>query len=80
MSGVVPPNAQGALQGGISSVSSITAIFSPFMMTQLFSYFSGPSAPVHFPGAAFLAAGLLELVAAALLIRLLRRGLAAKPA
>ncbi|HEX7777007.1 MAG TPA: TCR/Tet family MFS transporter [Parvibaculum sp.] len=80
MSGVVPANAQGELQGGISSASSVTAVISPFLMTQLFSYFTAPGAPVYFPGAAYLAAGVLELVAAALLIRLVRQGLAAKPA
>jgi DHA1 family tetracycline resistance protein-like MFS transporter len=80
MSGVVPANAQGELQGGISSTSSITAIISPFLMTQLFSYFTAPGAPVYFPGASYLAAGVLELIAAALLIRLVRQGIAAKPA
>ncbi len=80
MTGVVPPNAQGELQGGISSVSSITAIVSPFVMTQLFGYFTAPGAPVYFPGAAYLVAGLLEVVAALLLLRMIRLAAVVKPA
>ncbi|HUD50767.1 TCR/Tet family MFS transporter [Parvibaculum sp.] len=79
MAGVVPSNTQGELQGGIASVSSITAIASPFLMTQLFGYFTAPGAPVYFPGAAYLAAGLLDVVAALLLLRIIRLK-AAKPA
>ena len=35
----VPPNAQGELQGGLTSLMSITAIFGPLLMTFLFNYF-----------------------------------------
>ena len=58
MSRQVPANAQGELQGLVGSVASSTFVISPVMMTQLFAYFSGPTAPVYFPGAAFALAGL----------------------
>jgi DHA1 family tetracycline resistance protein-like MFS transporter len=57
---MVPDNEQGELQGAIASIGSLTAIASPLIMTGLFSYFTGPQAPVHFPGASFLAAALCE--------------------
>ena len=62
MSNRMPDDSQGELQGLKSSVLGITMIVSPLMMTQLFGYFSGPAAPVYFPGAPFLAAaGLIAL-------------------
>jgi len=53
ISGKVPPNAQGELQGALTSTISMAAIIGPPLMTNLYSNFSSPSAPVHFPGAAF---------------------------
>ena len=73
MSRQVPANAQGELQGLVGSVASSTFVISPVMMTQLFAYFSGPSAPVYFPGAAFALAGLLTLGSVLLLARTLGR-------
>src|SRR5450432_2213626 len=61
ISGHVPPNAQGELQGSITSLTSITAIIGPLLMTNLFAYFTSAHAPVHFPGASFLLGGLLML-------------------
>ena len=57
----VPEDAQGELQGALSSLSSLMAIIAPLFMTQIFGFFSAPGAPVHFPGASFLAAGILVL-------------------
>jgi DHA1 family tetracycline resistance protein-like MFS transporter len=67
MSQQVRADAQGELQGALASLSSVTAIFGPPLMTQLFGKFSEPDAPVHFPGAPFLAAALLALASAAIL-------------
>jgi MFS transporter, DHA1 family, tetracycline resistance protein len=61
ISGHVPPNAQGELQGSLTSLLSITAIIGPLIMTNLFAYFTSSQAPVHFPGASFLLGGLLML-------------------
>jgi DHA1 family tetracycline resistance protein-like MFS transporter len=55
----VPSNEQGQLQGGLTSLMSLTAIISPVIMTNLFSYFTGDNAVVYFPGAPFLAGALL---------------------
>ncbi len=63
MSNRIADNAQGELQGAMTSVSAITLVISPLMMTQLFGYFAGPAAPVYFPGAPFLAAALITAVA-----------------
>jgi DHA1 family tetracycline resistance protein-like MFS transporter len=62
MSRHIPANAQGELQGAITSMASLTAIVSPPLMTQLFSYFSADGAPVQFPGAPFAAAAALLLL------------------
>lgn len=59
----VPANQQGELQGVMASVSSVGAIIGPLLMTQTFAAFTGPDAPVYFPGAAFVIAGLLSVLA-----------------
>ena len=59
-------DAQGELQGTITSLVSLTAIAAPIMMTQLFGYYTGESAPIYFPGAPFLLAS--AMVAASLII------------
>ncbi len=53
MAGHVPPNEQGELQGGLTSLMSVTTIVGPLMMTNLFSYFTHSTAPIYFPGAPF---------------------------
>jgi DHA1 family tetracycline resistance protein-like MFS transporter len=62
MSHRVPPDAQGELQGAVAGLFSLSSIVGPPMMTQLFGRFTSPSAPVHLPGAAFLAASALTAV------------------
>ena len=61
MSRRVDPDAQGELQGAVASLHSLASIVGPPLMTQLFSRFSAPMAPVHFPGAAFIAASCLAV-------------------
>ena len=62
-SSLTPRNEQGELQGAQSSIMALTLIFSPVLMTQTLQYFSGETAPVHFPGAAFLLAAIVTLAA-----------------
>jgi DHA1 family tetracycline resistance protein-like MFS transporter len=50
---------QGALQGALSSVLSLTRIAGPLLATNIFAYFVSPAAPVYFPGAPFAAGALL---------------------
>ena len=57
----VPKNQQGELQGGLTSLISVTTIIGPLVMTFLFSYFTRPGAPVHFAGAPFLLGAILML-------------------
>jgi DHA1 family tetracycline resistance protein-like MFS transporter len=64
MSKEVGPSEQGELQGAITSVGSLTSIVAPVAMSYLFAAFTGPSAPVYFPGAAFVAASLCLVLAA----------------
>lgn len=72
ISGSVPANEQGELQGALTGLVSLTSIAGPPMMTGLFAYFTKPGAPVHFSGAAFLLGALLMLASAAIAYRSLR--------
>ena len=54
ISGHVPPNEQGELQGALTSLMSATSIVGPPMMTNLFAYFISNRAPFYFPGISFL--------------------------
>ena len=74
----VPPNEQGELQGGLTSVMSLTAIIGPPLMMNLFAHFSKPNAPVFFPGAPFLAAAICCLVSLLLSMRSLAHYVAPK--
>lgn len=69
MSQRVPANAQGELQGGVSSLFGLSAIVGPPLMAQLFGFFSDAAAPVVFPGASFLFAAVLTAVSLALFLR-----------
>jgi len=75
MSGIVPANEQGELQGGFTSLMSITSIFGPLVMNSLFAFYTGPSAPVYFPGAAMLLGAILTLISTFLARRTLKQGL-----
>lgn len=73
MSNQVPSNEQGELQGTLASMVSLTSIIGPLLMTNLFSYFTKPNAPIHFAGAPFLAGSILSLTSAILAWRTLSR-------
>ncbi len=64
ISGHVPPNEQGELQGALTSLMSATSIIGPPMMTNLFAYFTSPKAPVYFPGASFLLGSVFMMLSA----------------
>ncbi|MBL0881851.1 MAG: TCR/Tet family MFS transporter [Chitinophagaceae bacterium] len=61
ISGHVPPNEQGELQGALTSLMSATSIVGPIIMTHLFAHFTHKEAPIYFPGAAFLLGALLMI-------------------
>jgi DHA1 family tetracycline resistance protein-like MFS transporter len=74
MSQRVPDDGQGELQGAIGSLTGLTAIVAPLVMTQVFRFFSTESAPVYFPGASFLLAGFLMVLAIFVVAVTLSRG------
>ena len=79
MSQRVEPNAQGELQGAVASLLSLSTIIGPPLMTQLFGYFTGRTAPFELPGAAFLLSAVLTIASLALFLRA-GRGSTAVPA
>jgi DHA1 family tetracycline resistance protein-like MFS transporter len=69
MSKQVAADQQGELQGGVASMMSLTTILGPLIMTQTLGRFSEATAPVYFPGAAFLLAAMLALLSLAIVLR-----------
>jgi DHA1 family tetracycline resistance protein-like MFS transporter len=59
----VTPEQQGRLQGATSSVQSVSQLLGPFLFTLTFAWFIGDSAPLKLPGAPFLLAAALLLLA-----------------
>ena len=62
ISSKVPDNKQGLLQGGLSSIGSITAVFGPLLMTNVFAYFTSSHSPLIFSGAPFVLASVLASI------------------
>ncbi|MDB5131121.1 MAG: tetA 2 [Mucilaginibacter sp.] len=73
MSNNVPANEQGELQGGLTSLASLSTIFGPLIMTWSFSYFTKPDAPFQFPGAPFAIGAVCMLLSTLLAVRSFRR-------
>lgn len=74
ISGGVPANEQGELQGALTSLISLTSIVGPMMMTGMFSYFTSLKAPLYFPGVSFLAGAVLMFASAIIAYRALHPG------
>jgi len=66
MAGHVKQNEQGALQGALTSLMSLTTIIGPLIMNNLFTYFTHKDAPFYFPGASFFLGALFMLGSAAI--------------
>ena len=73
ISNSVPPNEQGELQGGLTSLMSVSSIFGPLLMTEAFYYFTKPNPFFQFPGAPFLIGALLMILSAILAVRSFKR-------
>lgn len=58
-----PMNEQGELQGSLVSLGSLSSILAPLLYTELFVHFTAPEAPLRFPGAAYLGAAGICVVA-----------------
>ena len=71
VAGTVNPLEQGRIQGALTSLVSLTSIFSPLIFTAgLFSFFTSDLAPLILPGAPFFLGSVLFLVSLLVLVRL----------
>ena len=73
ISGHVAPNEQGALQGSLTSLMSLTTVLGPLILNNLFAYFTSSKAPFQFPGMHFLVGALCMLLAVIIAHRVLSR-------
>jgi DHA1 family tetracycline resistance protein-like MFS transporter len=65
-------DAQGEMQGVISSTRSLATIISPLVMTQVFAFFTAADTPYYLPGAAFFLSMLLMAVCGTIYVAGLR--------
>jgi DHA1 family tetracycline resistance protein-like MFS transporter len=59
ISGQVPANEQGELQGSLMSLGSLTAVVAPIMYTYLFAHFTRADSPIQFAGMPYLIAAVI---------------------
>jgi DHA1 family tetracycline resistance protein-like MFS transporter len=59
----VPSSEQGELQGTLVSLSSLSAVFSPLIYTEIFEYFTQSSSSHTFAGAAYLTSAIIAAIA-----------------
>jgi MFS transporter, DHA1 family, tetracycline resistance protein len=64
------PETQGEVQGISSMAMGLGSLVAPILLTGTMGWFTGPDAPVHFPGAAFIVASLFGLAALVMIRRL----------
>jgi MFS transporter, DHA1 family, tetracycline resistance protein len=76
MTGQVPANQQGELQGALTSLVSLTSIAGPVLMTGLFYNYSKLGVGPYFPGAPMIAGAVLTIVSAFLARLNLKKNLA----
>jgi MFS transporter, DHA1 family, tetracycline resistance protein len=62
MSRMVDDNAQGELQGVLTSVNALAMIASPLMMTSVFAFTTREGTPLYWPGAPFMVSSLLIVI------------------
>lgn len=74
VAGSVPPDAQGKVQGALTSLISLSSIFAPLIFTTgLFSFFTSSAAPFKLPGAPFFLGSTLLLAGLVVTARLFKR-------
>jgi MFS transporter, DHA1 family, tetracycline resistance protein len=71
MTQLVAGDQQGQLQGATTSVQSVAQLVGPFLFTLIFAYFIGGQAPLKLPGAPFLLASALLVLALVIAARTL---------
>ena len=57
----------------MASAMSLASIIGPLLMTQTFTYFTSPRAPIYLPGSAFIIAAILTVVALAIFLQQVRK-------
>jgi len=62
MSRMVDDDAQGELQGVLTSVSALSMVVSPLLMSSVFAFFTREETPIYFPGAPFVVSLLLIII------------------
>lgn len=72
VAGAVDPSEQGAVQGSLTSLMSLTSIFAPLISSQLFAWFTRPEANPKVPGAPFFAAALFLLIGLMVTLKVFR--------
>ncbi len=68
MSARVADDAQGELQGALTSAAALAMILSPLIMTYAFAQFTKETASIYLPGAPFLLAAALSIVGLAVVL------------
>jgi MFS transporter, DHA1 family, tetracycline resistance protein len=68
----VPANEQGAVQGSLSSLTSLTGVVGPLIANTAFGYFISDTAPVKIPGIAFFIGAGFIAVSLVLIVRAFR--------
>lgn len=63
MSRRVPPGHQGELQGLNTSLAALAILIANILYNNVLAYFTGPAAPMHFPGAIFLISFAIAIIA-----------------
>jgi DHA1 family tetracycline resistance protein-like MFS transporter len=72
MSSLTTPDRQGELQGALTGVMSITSIFGPLLMLNVFHQFSGKDAITEFPGMPYLIGSIFMILATIFALPFLR--------
>ncbi|WP_240975929.1 TCR/Tet family MFS transporter [Chitinophaga fulva] len=73
ISGHVPPNQQGELQGALTSLMSLTTVVGPLIMNSTFAYFTSAKAPFYFPGMHFLIGAVCMMLSVIITYKVLTR-------
>jgi len=73
ISGHVPANQQGELQGSLTSLMSLTTIIGPPIMSVTFTYFTTDKAPFYFPGMHFLIGAVCMLMSIIIIYKVLSK-------
>ncbi len=74
ISQAVPPDEQGAVQGALNSLNSISGVLAPLIWTAMFSWAIAPERSMKIPGLPFYGAAVVSLLAAGLAWRAFRMG------